>query len=137
MADRPNREELLAAAEETLREAVLPSLDGQAKYAALMVAAALGTVRREIAAGAGSSRRTLDAYAGLYGEDNVHRSGQTVEQRITALSRDLASEIRAGAYDRSLLGPVYAVLEVQVVERLRLSNPRFLAGAGYPAEPPE
>ncbi|MCR9070287.1 MAG: DUF6285 domain-containing protein [Alphaproteobacteria bacterium] len=106
MADRPNREELLAAAEETLREAVLPSLDGQAKYAALMVAAALGTVRREIDAGAGSSRRTLDAYAGLYGEDNVHRSGQTVEQRITALSRDLASEIRAGAYDRSLLGPV-------------------------------
>ena len=131
MTDRPNRGELLAAAEETLRDAVLPALDGNAKYAALMVAAAMATVRREIETGHAAARRTLDAYAELYGPDNVHRSGGNAEERIRELSRDLAREIRSGTYDHDLLGPVFNVLEAQVVERLGLSNPRFLASSGY------
>jgi hypothetical protein len=135
MVDRPNRGELLAAAEETLRDAVIPALDGEAKYTALMVAAALATARRELDSGPDCARRTLDAFAELYGEDNVHRSGEIADQRILALSRDLASEIRAGAYDGALLGPVYAVLQTQVVERLRLSNPRFLEASSYSTEP--
>ena len=131
MSDRPNRSELLAAAEATMRDEVLPALNGSAKYAALMVAAALATVRREIEDGQDAARRTLDAYAGLYGQDNVHRSGGDAEERIAALSRDLAREIRAGVYDRDLLGPVFTVLETGVVERLGLSNPRFLTSSGY------
>ncbi|WPZ32883.1 DUF6285 domain-containing protein [Thalassobaculum sp. OXR-137] len=131
MSDRPNRGELLAAAEETLRDDVLPSLEGSAKYAALMVAAAIATVRREIETGEAASRRTLDAYAELYGQDNVYRSGGYADGRIAALSRDLAREIRSGTYDGDMLGPVFAVLETQVVERLGLSNPRFLTSSGY------
>lgn len=131
MSDRPNRGDLLAAAEETLRQGVLPALDGSAKYAALMVASAIATARREIETGDAAARRTLDAFADLYGQDNVHRSGADADQRIEALSRDLAQEIRAGAYDATLLGPVFSVLETQVVERLGLSNPRFLTSSGY------
>ncbi|SDF18758.1 DUF6285 domain-containing protein [Thalassobaculum litoreum] len=131
MSDRPNKGELLAAAEETLRDEVLPALEGSAKYAALMVAAAIATARREIETGHDAARRTLDAYAELYGHDNVHRSGGTADERINALSRDLAHEIRAGTYDADLLGPVFGVLETQVVERLGLSNPRFLTSSGY------
>lgn len=131
MSDRPNRGELLAAAEETLRDEVLPALDGSAKYAALMVAAAIATARREIETGNDAARRTLDAYAELYGQDNVHRSGASADERINELSRDLAREIRSGTYDTDLLGPVFTVLETQVVERLGLSNPRFLVSSGY------
>lgn len=131
MSDRPNKGALLAAAEETLRDAVLPALEGRSKYAALMVASAIATVRREIETGHDASRRTLDAYAEIYGQDNVHRSGGDAEERISELSRDLAREIRGGTYDQDLLGPVFAVLETQVVERLGLSNPRFLTSSGY------
>lgn len=131
MSDRPNRGELLAAAEETMRDEVLPALQGSAKYAALMVAAAIATVRREIETGHDASRRTLDAYAELYGQDNVYRSGGNGDERINELSRDLAREIRNGTYDADLLGPVFTVLETQVVERLGLSNPRFLTSSGY------
>jgi hypothetical protein len=131
MSDRPNRGELLAAAEQTLRDEILPALEGGARYAALMVASAVATARREIEGGDAAARRTLDAYAELYGQDNVHRSGGNAEARIAALSRDLAREIRAGTYDDALLGPVFAVLETQVVERLGLSNPRFLTSSGY------
>ena len=131
MTDRPNKSELLAAAEETLRNDVLPALEGSPKYAALMVAAAIATARREIETGHDASRRTLDAYAQIYGQDNVHRSGGNAEERTRALSRDLAREIRSGTYDGDLLGPVFTVLETQVVERLGLSNPRFLTSSGY------
>lgn len=131
MSDRPNRGELLAAAEVTMRDAVLPALEGSAKYAALMVAAAIATARRELEAGHDAARRTIDAYADLYGQDNVHISGGTADERIDAMSRDLAREIRRGAYDADLLGPVFTVLETQVVERLGLSNPRFLVSSGY------
>lgn len=133
-ADHPNRSDLLAAAEEALRAEVLPHLDGEAKYTGLLVAAALATARRELDTGDAAARRTLDAYALLYGDDNVARSGGDAEQRRDALSRDLAAQIRGGAYDSDLLGPVYTVLETQVVERLRLSNPKFLTTSGYPSD---
>ncbi|MDF1794247.1 MAG: DUF6285 domain-containing protein, partial [Thalassobaculaceae bacterium] len=89
------------------------------------------TARREIETGDAAARRALDAYADLYGQDNVYRSGGDAEQRIAALSRDLAREIRAGLHDDALLGPVFGVLETQVIERLGLSNPRFLVSSGY------
>ncbi len=131
MSDRPNRGDLLAAAEETLREEVLPNLSGPAKYAGAMVAAAIATARREIEGGDDAARRILDAYADLYGQDNVHRSGADAETRIAALSRDLAQQIRSGEHDADLLGPIHTVLTTQVRERLNLSNPRFLAASEY------
>lgn len=137
MTDRPGRGELLQAAEDALRDDVLPALEGPARYAGLMVASALATARRELDQGEDAARRILDAYAGFYGEDNVARAGGTATRRIAALNRDLARELRDGSHDATLLGPVSQVLETLVVERLRLSNPRFLEASEYSQPLPE
>lgn len=131
MLDRPNRDALLAVAEETLRREVLPHLDGPARYNALMVAGAVAMARREIAAGHEPARDILDAYAEFFGQDNVYRSGIDAGERITALNRDLAAAIREGDYDDALTGPVHKLLLRLSAARLRLSNPDFLQTAEY------
>lgn len=131
MLDRPDRADLLKAAETALREDVLPALDGAARYQALMVASAIAMARREVEAGHEPARIVLDAFAEFYGQDNVHRAGGDSGERVQALLGDLAREIRDGEYDDALLGPVHAVLRALVVERLKHSNPRFLDDSEY------
>jgi hypothetical protein len=131
MFDRPDRLDLLLAAETTLLDEVLPSLDGGARYAALMVASAIAIARREVEAGSEPARTVLDAFAELYGQDNVHRAGGDSGERVRSLLSDLAREIRDGEYDDDLLGPVHGVLTTLVVERLKCSNPRFLEASEY------
>lgn len=131
MLDRPDRLDLLRAAEAALTDEVLPALDGPTRYTALMVASALAIARREIEAGNDPARSVLDAFAEFYGQDNVHRAGADSAERAQRLIGDLAREIRDGDYDDALLGPVYAVLRVLVIERLKHSNPRFLEAREY------
>lgn len=131
MFDRPDRLDLLAAAETALREEFLPGLDGHARHTAMMVASAVAIARREIEAGNEPARVVLDAFAGLYGQDNVHRAGGDSGERLQALLADLAREIRDGGYDDDLLGPVHDVLLTLVTERLKSSNPRFLEAGEY------
>jgi len=131
MFDRPDRLDLLEAAETALRDEILPGLEGTARYSALMVASAIGIARREIEAGNEPARVVLDAFAELYGQDNVHRAGGDSGTRVQALTADLAREIRDGEYDDSLLGPIHGVLHSLVVERLKASNPRFLEASEY------
>ena len=75
----------------------------------------------------------MDAYADLYGQDNVHRAGFDAAERMASLNRDLAQEIRAGEHDDELDTPcqVHNVLRTLVIERLKLSNPRFLLESEY------
>lgn len=131
MFDRPDRLDLLKAAEATLRDEVLPALDGTARYAALMAASAVAIARREIEAGVEPARIVLDAFAELYGQDNVHRAGGDSAGRVQALLGDLARELRDGVYDDDLLGPVHDLLRTLVAERLKQSNPRFLEASEY------
>jgi len=131
MYDRPNRADLLATAEKTLRDEVLPTLDGPAKYNALMVASAIAMARREVAAGFKPAEEILDAYAEFFGQDNVYRSGLDASERIAALNSDLAKLIREGEFDDDLTGPIHAVLVKLSVAKLKLSNPGFLETAEY------
>ena len=131
MHDRPDRTELLAAARETLLADVLPRLEGPPRYACLMVASAIAIAVRELEGGHEPARRVLDGYAGLYGQDNVHDAGADGPSRIAALNRHLARDLRDGAFDDALLGPVHGVLLEQAVQRLRLSNPKFLEASEY------
>ena len=133
MFDRPNRLELLSNARETLVRDVIPKLDGDEKYACLMVASAIATAVRELESDRSHEkvRRVLDAFAELWGQDNVARAGADGEERIRTLNRDLCRDLRDGTYDDALLGPVYTVLLEQAVQRLRLSNPRFLEASEY------
>ena len=131
MFDRPNRGDLLAAAEKTLRDEILPTLEGSAKYNALMVASAMAIARREFDAGITPAQEILDGYAEFLGQDNFYRSGLDAAERIDALNRDLAQAIRDGDYDDELLGTVHDLLTKQATARLRLSNPKFLETAEY------
>ncbi len=126
MFDRPDRLDLLQAAETALRDDVLPGLEGPSRYTALMIASAIAIARRELEAGSAPAQVVLDAFAELYGQDNVHRAGGDSAGRQQALMSDLAREIRDGEYDDDLLGPVHTLLTTLVVERLKQSNPRFL-----------
>lgn len=131
MFDRPNRAELLEAAEKTLIAEVLPHLSGSAKYNALMVASAMGMARREAEHGYQPAQEILDAYAEFFGQDNVYRSGMDSAERIAALNADLKALIREGEYDDDLTGAVHKVLTQFAIARLKLSNPTFLETAEY------
>jgi len=98
-----------------------------------MIASALATAARELDTDAnpGSIQRILDEFANLYGEDNVARAGYDPEVKLDTLSRDLARELREGLYDPSLTGPVHTLLTVLAEEKLKLSNPKFLAAHEY------
>lgn len=133
MFDKPNRSTLLEAALRALREEILPDLDGERKYAGLMVASAMATVIREIESDANHEpvRRVLDLFADLYGQDNVHHAGVDGEQRILALNHHLVRDIRDGEFDDDPTGPVFALLLEQALQRLSLSNPNFMEASEY------
>ncbi len=133
MFDKPNRSALLEVAQRTLREEILPALDGERKYAGLMVASAIATVIREIEGDRNHEpvRRVLDHFADLYGQDNVHRAGVDGEERIKALNHHLVGDIRDGEFDEDPTGPVFALLMEQALQRLSLSNPKFAKASEY------
>lgn len=133
MYEAPGRKALIETALEAFQAEILPELAGDRKYLGLMIASALSIAVRELDADeeATAVRRVLDAFATLYGEDNVARAGADPQSRLEALSRDLTRELREGLYDRELTGPVHRVLTVIAEEKLKLSNPKFLAAREY------
>ncbi|MBO6559937.1 MAG: hypothetical protein JJ959_05345 [Nisaea sp.] len=133
MYEAPGRKALIETALDSFQAEILPELAGDRKYLGLMIASALAMAVRELEADedADPIRRVLDAFAALYGEDNVARAGADAQTRLDALSRDLTRELREGVYDRDLTGPVQQVLTVLIEEKLKLSNPKFLAAREY------
>ena len=129
MFEAPGRKALIETALAAFQDDILPSLDGDRKYLGLMIASALATASRELDADAGRDgiQRILDGFAGLYGEDNVERAGHDAETKLDTLTR----ELREGLYDTSLTGPVHTLLTVLAEEKLKLSNPKFLAAREY------
>jgi hypothetical protein len=133
MFDKPNRSDLLDVALRALHEEILPTLEGNQKFAGLMVATAIGTVIREIESGNNHQpvRRVLDHFSNLYGQDNVHHAGVDGEHRIRALNQHLIRDIRHGEFDKDPTGPVFALLMEQALQRLSLSNPKFLEASKF------
>lgn len=133
MYDAPSRSSLVETALDAFRAEILPHLDGEKKYVGLMVASALAIALREFAADTdgAAARRLLDAFAKLYGEDNVARAGYEGTEAIAMLNRHLARELRDGQYDEALFGPVFDLLTIQAEEKLKLSNPKFIAAAEF------
>jgi len=133
MYEAPGRKALVETALDAFQQEILPELAGDRKYLGLMIASALSIAVRELEADEDATpvSRVLDAFATLYGEDNVARSGADPQSRLEALNRDLARELREGQYDKDLSGPVHRVLTVIAEEKLKLSNPKFLAAREY------
>lgn len=90
MRDEPTAPDLLADAARVLRETVLPGLQGETRYQALMVLNALGIAERQIRAGDEAQGHIRARLADLYDD----RAGDLV-----ALEARFAADIRAGAFD--------------------------------------
>ena len=141
MQDRPAATELLAAVRQFLREEVAPAHgDPRLRFRALIAANVVGIVERELA---GEEARLLaewERLGALLGADAVSTAEPlpaTLDELRAAIDtrkRELCARIQAGEADA---GPwrreVLAYARWSVEEKLRVSNPRYLARfAGEP-----
>jgi len=97
--DRPDAAELIAVARATFVAEIQPFLRDELKIAGLMIVNALAIAERELRA---PPQGVLDAWP-------------------------LVHAIRAGAHDMD--GELHARLMADAVDRLSISNPRYLKGA--------
>lgn len=107
---RPTAPELLAAAEDFLRDELLPGLEGPHRFHLRVTVNVLAMVRRELALGEEQRRRHADRLRALGVEDEAALAGLIRAGSLTAARE---REIRA------------AVLE-SVRDKLAVANPGYL-----------
>lgn len=130
MNGRPYASDLMRTARSLLREAILESIPREHRYQALMVANAMAIAEREAAAGDAHLKEELRLLTELYGEQASADAGASLEEKLDALNRRLAKDIRAGVLDGACAQGVRALLRTQVLARLRISNPKYLKTYG-------
>lgn len=116
MRDKPDIADLLATARTALMEGLLPNLPPEHRYRAHLVAAAMATAARELAAGQGPEEAERAALARLLGEDGD----------LESLNRVFAAKLREGAFDGS--EGAYAILARSIATRLAECNPGYETG---------
>ena len=121
--EQPDALELLRIARETLVSAVLPELEGDARYQALMVANAMAIATRELTTGEDARARELDVLDALYGDDEPAGEDEGPDARLARLSRRLARDLRSGELDGGAQLGVRRLLRQHLEARLRVSNP--------------
>ncbi len=130
MNNAPDGVELLRVAQKVLREQLLPGVSKEQRYQALMVANAMAIAARELEAGESDLREELRMLTELYGDTVVGESGNSIKEKVAALNKRLARDIRAGVMDGACAQGVRALLKAQVTSRLRISNPKYLKAVG-------
>ncbi len=132
MTERPEAADLLEEARRNLLEVLLPLLPHHRRYDGLMVANAMAIASRDARMGdevlQDEVRRLatlLDARGATDGPSNAQHA------KLQELERQLAQDIRRGAYDAPGLrrDALRAYLRASTQGRVRLSNPKALAGA--------
>lgn len=93
MRDEPSGAALLDVAQKALTKEIAPTLDGDLRYTALMVASAMRIVAREIELGARCARAREGALGRVAREES---EGDVTEDLVTRL---LVQAIRAGGFD--------------------------------------
>ncbi|HSS63393.1 MAG TPA: DUF6285 domain-containing protein [Gammaproteobacteria bacterium] len=126
----PDGAELLRVAEKVLRQHLLPGIAKEQRYQALMVAKAMAIAARELERGEPDLRDELRMLTQLYGDTTVSESGNSMKEKVTALNKRLAKDIRSGMMDGACAQGVRALLKAQVIARLRVNNPKYLKSAG-------
>lgn len=124
--EAPDARELLAMARETLMDEVLPALDGDRRYAALMIANAMAIALRELAPTDADLADEVASLRGLYEGPQAAPADEPTAQTLARLEARLARDLRDGVLDG---GPQYAVrrwLRARIEARLAVSNPRAL-----------
>ena len=107
---------LLAVARATLRELVMPALDGGGRYEAAMVANAMAIAIRELELGPGARAEEQALLARFY---------QTPTGTLPELRRRLCQELRAGAVLENRPDELRILLRKVVHARLAISNPDY------------
>lgn len=116
--DDPGARDLVAIALRSFREAILPVVPADQRFTALMIANALGTAERELAAGTGAEPGLAAAVGGLLGE-----AGD-----LPTLLPRLCAAIDAGRFDApDRQSALRAVLTDITLARLAVSNPKRLS----------
>ncbi|MFQ5993816.1 MAG: DUF6285 domain-containing protein [Acidiferrobacterales bacterium] len=133
MPDRPVGAELLVVARETLLKELLPEITDECRYSALMVANAIGIAAREAKDGKAVAELELQMFTELYGASCVG-TNKTTARQLAALEARLARDIRAGRFDGKTGERLREMLFAHVQARLRISNPKYLKGAGLSDE---
>lgn len=126
MRDQPSARELLHIARAALLEEILDALPEEYRYTARMAARAMAIAVREAEAGDTHVRREIGLLGELYGESRGRETGTGLYDRLGAMNRRFAKDIRAGQFDGACAMGVRALLLEQVRARLRISNPGYL-----------
>jgi hypothetical protein len=134
-AEQPDALALLDIARETLLGQVLPQLDGDARYQALMIANAMAMAIRELTPGAVDHELEAQLLRDLYGhlqvsdDEDAERTSERLEDRF-------ARDLRSGEFDGDRQQLVRQLLRARVEARLQVSNPRRWAREVNPAADP-
>jgi len=128
----PNTSELLLAAREALLERLAPRLPEDYRLDALVIANILAIAAREARAGEGPRRAALARLRALYGEDGEEDEARDDDARLLALTRRLAADIRARAFDDDpgRFEAMRSHLVETTIAALRVNNPRYLEVEG-------
>lgn len=132
MTERPEAADLLDEARRSLLEILLPLLPQDRRYEGLMVANAMAIASRDARLGDELLHGEVRGLATLLDAMGA-ADGPSKELRVKLqdLERQLAQALRRGAYDAP--GPrrdaVRAYLQASTRGRVRISNPRALAGS--------
>jgi Domain of unknown function (DUF6285) len=130
MQDRPTSVELLEAAADFVDRELVPTIEGARQFQARVVANVMRIVAREIKMEDPLVRSEVKALARLLGRDAPHlHSLDDLRKAAAGMGEDLTAKIRAGdADDGDWRREVLAVVRQSVEDKLRIANPRYLAG---------
>lgn len=121
MRHQPHASDLLEIARGTIKQELLPALEGEQVYQALMVMNALGIVGRQISGGDASVTETASLERLLEKPSEDSRTANT----------ELSQKIRAGEFDNgSKREQLLAHLWATTLDQVRESNPKYLNSLG-------
>lgn len=122
MSNQPDAHNLLVTARQLLLDELVPVLDEQHRYAALMIANAIGIAAREIAPPVAEDDidKALDAFLAGVGADGEY-SSVSAEAALAQLirNRKIPADAKSGEALTDLLMHLTR-------SKLRISNPKFL-----------
>jgi hypothetical protein len=126
MRDRPTPEELLKGARTVLDRDIAPTLDGERRFAAILISRAMAVAARAMASGNAPLRAEADRLLTILGRTNPAPSGQALHEEVLALNRELVARIRGGYCDAGAeRRQVFEHLCQVTRDKLAESNPRY------------
>ena len=133
MRPEPDGVSLLDAAALLMRNDILPALPADKKHGVLMILKAMSIAAIQLKDGNRPMQEELKMLGALpeMKGDTALQDGNTLQERLTALNRELVSLIRSGNadYGTQKHGAVLPVLREMTKQRLMESNPRILDAA--------